>query len=32
MTGSGLGKLVVKAYLEARYRCLANSTGRPAWS
>jgi hypothetical protein len=32
VTGSGLGKLVVKAYREARYRCRANSTGRPAWS
>ena len=29
---SGRGKLVVKAYREARYRCLANSTGRPDWS
>ena len=28
VSASGRGKLVVKAYREARYRCLANSTGR----
>jgi hypothetical protein len=30
MTAAGLGKLVVNAYREARYKCLANSTGWPA--